>query len=489
MSSRRSARNVGKAKASHKSPSVVAESDYEDSTPTPVTPKRKRAAKDVTTFSAPPPAMGKLASPGPSPSKKPRKALPEHDALSPVPDSTTDENVFLDQAKAVDGTTSLDQAKAADGTSSLDKAAAATDAESSEGEGPSTLSDADEPVENQGNGSQVDALTEPVYEERVVRSKKVQRITHLPSVCAFSDARLFDPAISQKGLHQGLPPLPHRYIVGYGDHAVQEINPETGEPYVRRFDVAALRQAHPKLSKAYILSLLTFVRKDAVANPARADPRDFIVREGYSRSDSSAMEIATSDGSKIMTWLSLVVASGSKIVDGILPSFGSKRLVYKFLSGVQSQGDGDRKEAFFPTMFGHDSLYAEIIEGGIAYQTRYKKNFTPADDTGPVSPVSKSTSMLGGLKLTNVASRPRPTPVNAMSGYDFSADVPIYDGRNVKIDPACILSVILSLNKWQGEIPDGACVLVAYTAQANQYKDNPWKLTLYIRFAVVVACN
>ncbi|KAH6911643.1 hypothetical protein BKA70DRAFT_1423402 [Coprinopsis sp. MPI-PUGE-AT-0042] len=489
MSTRRQTR-AAKTKAAHKSPPIVNESEYEDpiaspATPTPATPKRKRGTKEAT-FTVPPLKLAATDSPIPSPSKKPRKALPEHDALSPVPQSQEDENVFVEKEDS--------QALAS----------------GEEEDGPSTYSEADERSKSPGQSPEPagpngmnDGMTDPVYEETIVKNKKVIKIGQLPSVCAFSDRKLFDPVIVKKAMHLNLPALPNYILTSYKEASVQEVDPNSGEVLVPRVTVSSLLSTYKHLQKEYIISLVEFVQADGLANPARADPRSFMARQGYCKPDSETYELAKADGSKIMTWVSLVVVSDCQIVHGITPTFGDspKKLLYKFVAGIGIQGESDRAESFFPTCFGHESLVAEFAEGGLVYQTRNKRTNVPVDEAptsssprtpnskaraAPQTPVSKSTSMLGKLQLTNISGRPRPTPANPLSGYDFTADVPIYDGRESKIVPEELLSTVLTLKKWRGEIPRGSCVLIVYNAQANQYKEYPWKLTLYIRFAVVI---
>ncbi|KAH6896342.1 hypothetical protein BKA70DRAFT_1231584 [Coprinopsis sp. MPI-PUGE-AT-0042] len=489
MSSKRQTR-AGKAKAPAKSPSVVIESDYEDPTvspgapvtPSPSTPKRKRASKsNEASFTVAPLNLAATDSPVPSPSKKPRKALPEHDALSPVHETIADENVFVDQ----------------DGSE--------TDAADAKSEGSSNFSDADEPGGSAEHtpAADNDGMTDPVYEHTMLKGKKAVQLTRLPSVCAFSDAKMYDPALVKKRLHKGLPALPNYGLVPYNDPAVQEYDPTTGDVIVPRITLDSLQAGYKSLQKGYLISFLKFTEAGGLGNPSQADPRNFIARQGYCKPDSETWELVRADSLKTMSWMSLAVGSGSQIIHGIRPAFGDspKKLIYKFVAGIGVQGYADRAEAFFPTCFGHESMRAEILEGSMVYQTRNKRVNAPVDDApaeaspkassskaAPQTPVSKSTSMLGRLQLSNVsAHRPRPMPANPMSGYDFTADVPIYDGRKTKFVPDQILTAVLTLNKWHGEIPNGACFLVVYNAQANRYQDYPWKLTFYIRFAIILA--
>ncbi|KAH6891700.1 hypothetical protein BKA70DRAFT_1441114 [Coprinopsis sp. MPI-PUGE-AT-0042] len=332
----------------------------------------------------------------------------------------------------------------------------------------------------------------------MVQGKQVVSIVRLPSVSAFSDKRLYDPALVKKGLHKGLPALPNYGLVPYNDPSVQE-----GDVVVPRITLDSFLDGYKSLQKGYLLSFLEFTRTDMLANPSRANPQEFIARQGYCKIDSQTWDLVNPDSSKIMSWISLAAASDSQIIHGIRPTFGDspKKLFYKFVAGIGVQGYADRAEAFFPTCFGHESMRAEILEGSMVYQTRNKRTSNPVDDTpndasptassskaSPQTPVSKSASKLGRLQISNVSTRrPRPTPSNPMSGYDFTADVPIYDGRHTKLVPDQIFSAVLNLNKWHGEIPNGACFLVVYNAQANRYKDFPWKITFYIRFAIILA--
>jgi hypothetical protein len=129
------------------------------------------------------------------------------------------------------------------------------------------------------------------------------------------------------------------------------------------------------LISSYLLSLAGFVEADGLANPARADPRRFLARQGYSKAGSQSFELTDKSGAKVMTWVSLVVTSDCKIIHGLTPTFGdsSRKLLYKYVAGIGLQGFGDRSESFFPTMFGHDNLVAEFAEGGLVYQTRNKR--------------------------------------------------------------------------------------------------------------------
>ncbi|KAH6902959.1 hypothetical protein BKA70DRAFT_1433936 [Coprinopsis sp. MPI-PUGE-AT-0042] len=268
-------------------------------------------------------------------------------------------------------------------------------------------------------------------------------------------------------------------LTGYG--SAQGIDPETNEVTVTRVEIDNILEHYKDLKLDYLLSLITFVEGGELYNPARANPMDFAVRDGYSKQNSITKEIVHGETRKVVTFISFLASAGSELVSGKRPIW-TNGLVYKYAAGYFTRGDGDRAEAFFPTVFNHQPLQAEFNEGGATFQTRNKPTVSSTE-----SSPSKTSPGKGRLQLSNVPSRARFAPSNITSGFNFDSEVPVYDGRNTKIDLKTLLGHIGALPSWRGEIPDGTCMLVAYTAVCSQYSSNPWKVTFYIRFAVVIA--
>jgi hypothetical protein len=211
---------------------------------------------------------------------------------------------------------------------------------------------------------------------------------------------------------------------------------DSGQPLVCRVDIDAFTASYKELTTeyvtitfivppyahklfySYLVSLFSFVQAGGIVNPARVDPMLLYARQGYSKADSQTLELAFRDTKRIVSFATIIVSSGCKLEHGKEQVYGQNNIIYKYVAGFLSRGDGDRTEAFFPTSFGEESLYAEFNDGAMTFQTRNKRMSAP---TPQASPVSKSSSMLGKLKLSQVAARPTPLPANVMSGFDFNS--------------------------------------------------------------------
>ncbi|KAJ7221917.1 hypothetical protein C8J57DRAFT_1536486 [Mycena rebaudengoi] len=269
------------------------------------------------------------------------------------------------------------------------------------------------------------------------------------AICGVSDLDLQDPQL--KSSYVGLPPLPGGRMllpsyVKLGDEFIYDL---TGG----RVSFSLMKSSLLPMELSNAVAAIIFVKAEGgYINPSRVDPS----RISAQATSADLSRYLLMDLGRVAICISPVMAFESFLQHGQASGKSSPK---KWLTGVFHDQEYERLVALLGLAFCANTMYAQLVNGGVVFQSR----LAIAKGTGTSKDVNAS-GVMSSQKGTRKASAPVPK-----TSVAFEDDIPLYDGRRVRIDFKKDLSRLSSiLPVYEGEFPHGSLVVVGYTVTGWQ---------------------
>ncbi|KAH6879351.1 hypothetical protein BKA70DRAFT_1447935 [Coprinopsis sp. MPI-PUGE-AT-0042] len=288
-------------------------------------------------------------------------------------------------------------------------------------------------------------------------------ITSLPETCEVTNVSLQDPRL--KPFYEGLPNLRRGVFESWSDTKGRGMIMFSKWSRMCRdmdFDLC--------------LSAIQFVSFEAFINPSRASPLDVCCKQIIGAKPK--YYLYTID-QKPAIFISTVFCDTSHLVDP--PERG---LVQKWMSGIFHTQEWEQFVGFMCMVFNHEHLAAQLNKDAIQFAT--KASFGRAQDGS--SSTDKFSSMFSNVASPSVKGKGSASTASSDNyTLEHDADIPVYDAQDVEFDFIKDLPRLDFLPRWNGEIPVGSFVAVAYTATVFfAEKTRKWTIGLNIQWAMVI---
>ncbi|KAJ7614582.1 hypothetical protein B0H17DRAFT_1152972 [Mycena rosella] len=288
-----------------------------------------------------------------------------------------------------------------------------------------------------------------------------------PTECEVTDKALQDATLAETGIYEGLPPL--RKVVATSWSSAQG----PGNILLSTWD-----QYNKVLNIDSAWSFINFTHKGVYVNLSRIDPRKLEgIAQIYS-TDKARYILSTKGGTALC--LSLMMAVKSSLSAPSTVTDSQKGLKLKFLTAIAHSQEFERMIAVLVMVFHQRNLHLQMSADAITFGTK-----TVPATAGSSKVESKLTNGVRSTSTRVGATR----MLQSADVLNFDAEVPIFDGRYKVVDfDTDVDDIGKHLPRYDSvddEIPNGACVGVAYTVSKFVTRDGKESVGFNIKWVIV----
>ncbi|KAK6977314.1 hypothetical protein R3P38DRAFT_3237450 [Favolaschia claudopus] len=317
-------------------------------------------------------------------------------------------------------------------------------------------------------------INKPAAEPQVfLEEDSIRRVMDLPVKCEVMKAHLQDDMLVATYQSLNLPNLR-----AFNFH----IWSSSKGPGNQRISLYA---NHIGLILQVLWAFVNFVRKKHIVNLSRSDPQIFqAVNRGIEK-DRTKWTLCVDGTTAVCVSVCTVVQSSLQEIGPVnAPSAENANSVplLKYITGIPLCQEWERATAVCGMVLQDEELYAQINEDAVTFGTRSTTNQRLAKLQ------SKQTGMKG-IPSASTSYSSQSYSFDKSIPYDSS--VPVFDGRNREFDVANnidnLAAILPKYSSDDGEIPNGACVVVAYTVSTyRSAKHQKQNISFNVQWIVVL---
>ncbi|KAJ7761280.1 hypothetical protein DFH07DRAFT_771604 [Mycena maculata] len=301
----------------------------------------------------------------------------------------------------------------------------------------------------------------------VLQTEDILQVAKLPKKCQVTNEDVQDPLA--KKLYQDLPPLLKCVFLSW--------SPDTGHGNMM---YSAWETATPYMNFDIMWMCANFVFKRKYVNLSRIDPRKLqAVRQIYG-AQRDRWTLSIGGTTAVCITLAMAVQSSVTEISSVVNS--DKAVKHKFITAIPHGQEIERLAGVIGMVFHKSELKAQIRADVITFGTKSQSSQS-AQSSGAVKPRFAT----GGSKSFASTSGASSGTADALNADD---EVPVYDGRTTDFDLDedidDLENVLSRYEDHEGEPPNGACVLIAYTVSQFTDKSKSDAVGFNLRWVVVL---
>ncbi|KAJ7766544.1 hypothetical protein DFH07DRAFT_955302 [Mycena maculata] len=300
----------------------------------------------------------------------------------------------------------------------------------------------------------------------VLQTEKTKTVTRLPGKCGVTSLELQDPLLKKQ--YTGLPKLFKGMVDSWND--------AEGNGQVLFSQWATLT---PSAKIEILWSWINFVKKDHYINLSHVDPTGLQAVAQLYGTNNKRWTLCVKG--KTAVCVSIVMSVKSSLQEpGCTSKDTPKSLRLKFVTGIFHAQEFERFVGVICMVFKQKILRAQMYKSAFTFGT---KGFTPEQQATTVPTGSRGVPSPAAKKSSS-------RTLASDDSLHWTDEIPVYDGRTTEIDLKENIDNIDKLlprfNDFDGEVPNGSCIAVAYTVSQFLNHDSKESVQLNIRFVVVL---
>lgn len=219
----------------------------------------------------------------------------------------------------------------------------------------------------------------------------------------------------------------------------------------------------PDLEYELVMKLLGFTLLANFVNPSRTSPQEVYIKR--MKGSSPRYQAYINDSERPAIFVTLV-----RVTDSFIFNTTKTGMVRHGIYALPHALEGERALNYFAMVFNQRHVSIPVKASVMEFTTRPKpKDNTTMGGTSSIVTTSRMRASTDGFSL------------------DFSQPIPVFDATRHEFDPAQDLAHLTDvLPRWEGEVPEGSCVWVAYTTGMYKDREECNALAWNIQWAIVL---